>query len=435
MVPHSYMLDPELETMPRRRLRELQDKRLRNVVQRCYENMEMYREKFKEAGISPESIKTVDDLHKIPFTSKEDLRSRYPMNGLLAVPREQISRIHMTTGTTGQPTVSPLTKDDIYREELVLAKCGAALGIGPGDSVQMMFGYGLFAGSILLHPALEKILGASIIPTGAGVPSATQLDIMRDFRPRVLCATPSFFLHIIEVAKDKGIELHQLGIKGIITGAEPSSEETRLKISKAFGNASYIDIYGLCELGPHFCVECQEHQGLHFCEEAFIPEIIDPETGATLGPGETGMLVVTCLMKEAMPILRYQTKDITLMDDEPCACGRTHIRMRRPTGRTDDMIKVKGVNIFPSQIEAVVRNTDEFKDAEFQIVVDRSEKAVDMLTVRIEAKEGSTALSQKLKAEFQRVFLGSNFKVELVEFGSLPRFTHKAKRLVDTRNL
>ncbi|MCP4599567.1 MAG: phenylacetate--CoA ligase, partial [Proteobacteria bacterium] len=207
------------------------------------------------------------------------------------------------------------------------------------------------------------------------VPSATQLDIMKDFAPTVLAATPSFFLHIIEVAKDKGIELDKLGIRGIITGAEPSSEETRLKISNAFGDSAYIDIYGLCELGPHFSFECQEHQGMHFCEEAFIPEIIDSETGKALEHGEMGMLTVTCLMKEAMPILRYQTKDITLIDDKPCPCGRTHLRIRRPTGRTDDMIKVKGVNIFPSQIEAIVRKTEEVMDSEFQIAVDRSEKA------------------------------------------------------------
>jgi len=435
MVPHSYIFDPEMECIPRDRLRELQNKRLRNVVKRCYQNMEMYQDKFREAGISPEDIRSVDDLPKIPFTTKEDLRSRYPMNGLVAVPREEILRIHMTTGTTGQPTVSPLTKDDIFREEIVLAKCGAALGIGPGDTVQMMFGYGLFAGSILLHPALERLLGASIIPIGAAAPSATQLDIMRDFRPKVACATPSFFLHIIEVAKDKGIEVDKLGIKGIITGAEASSEETRLKISRAFGDAAYMDIYGLCELGPHFCVECQEHQGMHFCEEAFIPEVIDPVTGETLKPGEPGMLVVTCMTKDAMPILRYQTKDITVLDDSNCACGRTHIRMRRPTGRTDDMIKVKGVNIFPSQIESVVRNIEEVKDSEFQMLVDRSAKAVDMLTVKIEASEESGELQKKLKAEFQRVFLGANFNVELVEIGSLPRFTHKAKRIVDTRKL
>ncbi|MCP4669213.1 MAG: phenylacetate--CoA ligase, partial [Deltaproteobacteria bacterium] len=211
MVPYSYMLEPEIEAMSRGQLRELQDQRLRNVVKRCYEKMDMYREKFKKAGISPEDIKTTDDLHKIPFTTKEDLRSRYPMQGLLAVPPNQVLRIHMTTGTTGQPTVSPLTKDDIFREELVLAKCGSALGVGPGDIIQLMFGYGLFAGSILAQPAFEKILGASIIPAGAAVPSSTQLDIMKDFAPTVLAATPSFFLHIIEVAKDKGIELDKLG--------------------------------------------------------------------------------------------------------------------------------------------------------------------------------------------------------------------------------
>lgn len=435
MVSQPYMLDPEVEAMPRDKLMDLQNQRLRNVVKRCYEKVDMYREKFKEADVDPEEIKTADDLYKIPFTTKDDLRARYPMQGLLAVSREQILRVHMTTGTTGKPTVSPLTKDDIFREEVVLAKCGAAMGVGFGDIIQLMFGYGLFAGAVLAQPAFERILGASVIPTGAALPSTAQLDIMRDFRPTVVGATPSFFLHITEVAKDKGIELDKLGIKGIMTGAEPSSEETRLKIAKAFGAAAYADVYGLCELGPHFCVECLEHQGMHFCEEAFIPEIIDPETGATLGPGEMGMLVVTCLMKEAMPILRYQTKDITLIDEKPCPCGRTHIRIHRPMGRTDDMVKVKGVNVFPSQIEAVVRKIQEVRDSEFQILVDRSKKAVDIIRVKIEAKEKSPELIQKLQAEFQSAFLGANLKVELVELGSLPRFTHKAQRLVDTRKL
>ena len=256
-----------------------------------------------------------------------------------------------------------------------------------------------------------------------------------NFHPTVVGATPSFLLHITEVAREKGVALERLGVKGIMTGAEPSSEETRLKIVKAFGAVAYIDIYGLCELGPHFCVECQEHQGMHFCEEAFIPEVIDPNTGRPLPPGEPGMLVITCLLKEAMPLLRYQTKDITFLDDRPCPCGRTHIRIRRPFGRTDDMIKVKGVNVFPSSIEAVIWRIEEVKDSEFQILVDRSAKAVDTLAVRIEARQKSPELLQKLRGEFQDTFMGANIQVELVDVGSLPRFTHKAQRLVDTRKL
>jgi len=435
MVGEPYMLDPVVEAMPKDQLKELQNQRLRRIVKYCYENVEMYRKKFKEFGVQPEDIKTSTDLPKLPFTTKEDLRSRYPLQGLLAVPPEKVIRYHMTTGTTGKATISPLTKNDVFWAETALARCGANIGIASGDTVQLMFGYGLFAGSVLCHPAFERILGASIIPTGAGLPSANQLDIMRDFHPSVIAATPSFLLHILEVAKQKGIEVEKLGVKGIITGAEPSSEETRQKIAESYGAIIYSDIYGLCELGPHFCVECSEHRGLHFMEEAFIPEIIDPETGKPLANGEKGMLVITCMMKEAMPILRYQTKDITYIDDSPCVCGRTHVRVHRIMGRTDDMVKVKGVNIFPSQVESVVRRVQEVRDSEFQILVDRSQAAVDSITVKIEASEKPPDLIKKLKDEFQRAFMGVNITVELVEKETLPRFAHKAKRLIDTRKL
>ncbi len=435
MVGQPYMLDPAVEAMPRDRLRELQDRRLRRMVERCYQQVEMYREKFDQMGAGPEDVKGVEDLARLPFTTKDDLRARYPLKGLLAVPPSEVVRVHMTTGTTGKPTVSPLTGDDVYRAEEALAKCGAGIGIGRGDLVQLMFGYGLFAGSVICHPAFERILGASLIPAGAALPSATQLDIMRDLHPDVVAATPSFLLHIIEVAADKGIDLPSLGIKGVLTGAEPSSEATRQKIAEAFGAVIYADIYGLCELGPHFCVECPDHQGLHFNEEAFIPEVVDPQTLEPLPPGEKGMLVITCMMKEAMPILRYQTKDITYLIEEPCTCGRSHRRVSRILGRTDDMVKIKGVNVFPSQVEAVVRAVEAVKDSEFQMLVDRSQSAVDSMTVKIEAAQPSQELVAELKEEFQRVFLGANFKIELVEPGSLPRFSHKAKRLLDTREL
>jgi phenylacetate-CoA ligase len=435
MVGYPYMLDPEIETYPRTKLKELQTLRLRGVVRRCCDHMGMYREKFSQAGITPDDIKTIDDLIKLPFTTKSDLRDRYPLEGLLAVPQERLMRIHMTSGTTGKPTISPFTREDIHRAEMALARCGAAIGIGSGDLVQLMFGYGLFAGSVLAQPAWERILGASVIPAGAALPSAMQLEIMSDFHPTAVAATPSFLLHIIETASEKRIKLDRLGIKGVLTGAEPSSEETRQKIAEAFGAEVYGDIYGMCELGPHFCVECPEHQGFHFNEESFIPEIVDPENGNPLGPGQRGMLVITCLMKEAMPLLRYQTNDITLLDDSPCVCGRTHMRIKRIMGRNDDMVKVKGVNVFPSQIESVVRTIPEIKDSEYQIVVDRSKGAVDTLTVRVEAPKKSQELTNKVKSELQRVFFGANFRVELVTTGTLPRFTHKAKRLIDKREL
>lgn len=435
MTGRPYMWDAQAETMPREKIREIQNERLRRVVKYCFENMDMYKEKFKEAGLRPDDIQTIEDLSKVPFTTKDDLRARYPLNGLLAVPPEKLARIHMTTGTTGRPTISPFTKADIAVEENIIAKSLAALGVGAEDMVQLMFGYGLFAGSVIVQPVLENLIGASVIPAGAAVPSKTQLSIMQDFKPTVLAATPSFFLHIIEVAKDEGIQLDKLGVLAVITGAEPSSEETRLKISQAFGGATYQDVYGLCELVPHFSTECMEHQGLHLCEDVVIAEIIEPETEKPLAPGQPGMLVVTCLTKEAMPLLRYQTKDITLLDETPCPCGRTHVRMRRPMGRTDDMVKVKGVNVFPSQVESVLKRIEEVKDSEFQILVDRSEKALDILTVKVEVKERTPELSKKIQQGLQADFLGANFKVELVEFGTLPRFTHKAQRLIDTRTL
>lgn len=435
MPGQPYMLDPVVEAMPRERLRQVQDRRLRAVAQRCYQNMGMYQEKFDQLGLKPEDVRSVEDLPRLPFTTKEDLRGRYPLQGLLAVPPEEVLRYHMTTGTTGKPTISPLTRDDVFRAEEALARCGAAAGVGPGDLAQLMFGYGLFAGSVICHPAWERMLGAAVIPAGAALPSATQLDIMQEFRPTVLAATPSFLLHIVEVARELGVPIAELGVHKIVTGAEPSSEETRVKIAQAFNAPIYSDIYGMCELGPHFCVECPHHQGLHINEEAFLAEIIDPETGQQLPPGEKGMLVITCLMKQAMPLLRYQTKDITVLEDSPCSCGRSHVRVRRIMGRTDDMVKVKGVNIFPSQVEAVIRGVEEVKDSEFQMLVDRSQAAVDSLTVQVEAAQPGPELVAKLKAAFARAFLGSNLKVELVPVGSLPRFSHKAKRLVDTRKL
>ena len=435
MIGQPYIYDPFIECMPRHQLRDLQNQRLKRVVQRCYKKMEMYRQKFDEAGLAPDDIQSVEDLPKIPFTRKEDLRERFPLNGLLAVPRSEVLRYHMTTGSTGKATVSPLTRGDVHRAEVALAKTATSIGLGPGDIVLLMFGYGLFAGAVLGQPAYERLLGASVIPAGAALPSATQLELIADFHPDVVAATPSFLLHIIEVARSKEIELDKMGVKGFLTGAEASSEGTRKKIAEAFGAPFYSDVYGMCELGPHFCSECQEHDGFHFMEEAFIPEIVDPDTGQPLPPGKKGVLVVTCLMKEAMPLLRYWTNDITSLIDDPCACGRTHVRIQRIFGRADDMVKVKGVNVFPSQVESVIRGVPEVGGSEYQMLVDRSQSAVDSMTVRIESEDKSSGLVQKLKNEFQNAFLGSNFKVELVDVGTLPRHSHKAKRLVDSRKL
>ncbi|HNR13312.1 MAG TPA: AMP-binding protein, partial [Thermodesulfobacteriota bacterium] len=335
-----YMLEPELEGMPREQLRKRQTELLKNTVERCYAHMEMYQEKFRQAGITPADIRSLDDIKKLPFTNKEDLRLRYPMKGLLAVPDEDIVRVHMTSGTTGKPTLSPFTKNDLQLAYRLFARGLAASGADNRDVFQCLVGYGVFLGGLIVGPAVE-LVGLKHIPTGAAVSSSRQLELMQDLGTTVMVGTPSFLLHITEVARQENIDTRQLGVKVLFAGAEACSPKTRAKLEEDWG-ATVYDIGGTCELF-HVWHECSQHTGLHVGEDAFIVEILNPKTGEAVAPGERGELVVTTLMKEGMPLLRWRTGDITsIVVDEECPCGRSSRQIDHLAGRVDDMIKVKG---------------------------------------------------------------------------------------------
>jgi phenylacetate-CoA ligase len=372
----------------------------------------------------------LEDIRKLPFTTKEDLRLRYPLNGVLAVPKENVLRVHMTSGTTGKPTLSPFTANDLQLAYRMFARLLAATGATKGDVFLCMYGYGLFLGGLIVGPAAE-LVGIEHIPSGSGVASSRQLEFMQDLRPTIIGATPSFHLHISEVAKEKGIDVRQLGVKVQILGAEAYAQKTRDKLRETWGTDIY-DVGGTCELF-HIYYECAEHTGLHMTEDTVIFEILDPKTDEPVGPGEKGELVVTTLMKDAMPLLRWRTRDITSFTEGPCPCGRTFRRIDHFSGRVDDMIKVKGTAVFPSQIEEIIRSIPELKDSEFQIVVSQTKTMANILTVRTEIPESLSAVSgmigKKIEEEVKNKILVSA-KVELVKLGTLPRFTHKAKRVV-----
>lgn len=425
-----YMFEPELEAMPRDLLRKRQTELLKQTVERCYTKVEMYREKLKEKGITPSDIRTLEDVRKLPFTTKEDLRLRYPLNGVLAVPKEDVVRVHMTSGTTGKPTISPFTANDLQLAYRMFARVFAAAGCGKEDTFLCLVGYGLFLGGLIVGPAAEMI-GMVHIPSGSATPSARQLEFIQDLRPTVMVGTPSFLLHITEVAKENDIDVGKLGVPVLIEGAEACSQQTREKLGEAW-NAQVFDVGGTCELF-HIYYECAEHTGLHMTEDIIIFEILDPKTDEPVGPGEKGELVVTTLMKDAMPLLRWRTRDITSFTGGPCPCGRTFRRIDHFSGRVDDMIKVKGTAVFPSQIEEIIRSIPELKDSEFQIVVSQTKTMANILTVRTEIPESLSAVSgmigKKIEEEIKNKILVSA-KVELVKLGTLPRFTHKAKRVV-----
>lgn len=425
-----YMLEPELEGMPRGLLKERQTELLRKTIERCYDKVEMYREKFKEKGITPADIRSLEDLRKLPFTTKEDLRVRYPLNGVLAVPMEEVVRVHMTSGTTGKPTISPFTANDLQLAYRMFARVLAAAGCGKEDIYLCLVGYGLFLGGLICGPAAE-LVGMVHIPSGSATPSARQLEFIEDLHPTVMTATPSFYLHITEVAKERGIDLRKLGVQVLTMGAEASTEQTRQLLGEAW-NANVFDVGGTCELF-HIYYECAEHRGLHIPEDNYIFEILDPKTDEPVAPGEKGELVVTTLMKDAMPLVRWRTRDITSFREGSCPCGRTSRLIDHFSGRVDDMFKIKGVGIFPSQIEEIIRSIPELKDSEFQIVISRTKTMANVLTIRTEIPESfssvSAKISKKIEEEVKNKLLVSA-NVELVKFGTLPRFTHKAKRVI-----
>ena len=426
----------EFETMPRPALEALQLKRLQDTVARVYEKVPFYRETLAKAGIRPEQIKSLEDLQRLPFTVKQDMRDAYPYN-LFAAPMDEIVRIHASSGTTGKPTVVGYTKKDIETWADLMARTFVATGVHQGDIIHNAYGYGLFTGGLGAHYGAER-LGASVIPISGGN-TARQLMIMQDFGSTVLTCTPSYSLYMAEEAREAGIDFRDLKLRVGIFGAEPWSEDMRKDIEGKL-NLHALDIYGLSEImGPGVAIECIEaKQGLHIWEDHFLAEIINPETGEVLPDGATGELVITTITKEGIPLIRYRTRDITSLTREPCVCGRTHARLTRMSGRSDDMLIIRGVNVFPSQIESILMRI-EGVEPHYLLVVDRHDN-LDSLEVQVEVDERIFSdevkvlqvLAQRIEKEIKD-FLGVSSKVRLVEPKTIARSEGKAKRVIDNR--
>ena len=425
------------ECMPREELQKLQLKRLQDVVERVFYNVPFYRQKLQAAGIEPGDIKSLDDLKKLPFTTKQDLRDNYPF-GMFAVPMSEIVRVHASSGTTGKPTVVGYTRSDINTWSELMARCLVCGGTTKNSVIQVAYGYGLFTGGLGVHYGAEK-LGASVIPMSGGN-TQRQLMLMEDFGTEVLACTPSYALFLAEAIEENGIERSRLKLKYGIFGAEPWSEKMREEIEKRL-KVKALDIYGLSEvIGPGVAIECQEQKGMHIFEDHFIPEIIDPLTGETLPPGEKGELVFTTITKEGIPVIRYRTRDITMLKDEPCACGRTHVKMLKIMGRTDDMLIIRGVNVFPSQVETVLLEIGE-TEPHYLLIVDR-EGSLDVLEIQVELSpamfsdkiRGLEVLEKKIEHRIESL-LGISAKIRLVEPHTIPRSEGKAVRVIDRRKL
>ncbi len=426
----------EFETLPREAIEAIQVRRLKDTIERVYATVPFYRKKFDEAGVRPADIKSLKDLRRLPFTAKQDLRDNYPY-GMFAVPMETVVRIHASSGTTGQATVVGYTARDIQMWSELMARALAAGGATRGDIIHNAYGYGLFTGGLGVHYGAER-LGASVIPISGGN-TKRQVQIMRDFGPTILTCTPSYALHLGEVAAEAGIDFGTLRFRAGIFGAEPWSEEMRGEIERKL-HLSAVDIYGLSEvLGPGVSIECLEAKsGLHIAEDHFIAEIIDPKTGEVLPDGETGELVFTSITKEAFPVIRYRTRDITSLDRQPCICGRTHARMKKVSGLSDDMLIIRGVNVFPSQIESVLMEIKEV-EPHYQLLIDRVDN-LDTLTVRVEVGEAAFSDEVRKLQEIERKiaknikeFLGVTAAVKLAEPRSIARSEGKAQRIVDKR--
>lgn len=427
--------------MRRADIEALQLQKLKKMVDYCYNNIPFYHERLQEAGVTGDKIKTLSDIQYIPFTTKDDIRDNYPF-GMMACPMKNIVRIHASSGTTGKPTVGVYTKKDIDTWAELIARIGAASGVTDEDIIQIAFGYGLFTGALGLHYGLEK-LGATVIPASSGN-SEKQLMMMRDFGVTGLVATPSYAIYLSELVREGEYPLSAYKLRHGILGSEGCTAEMRERIERNFG-IRVTDNYGMTELGgPGVSGECECRCGLHFAEDAFLPEIIDPDTLERKAPGEAGELVVTTLLREGFPVLRYRTKDITRINYEPCACGRTHARMDKVMGRTDDMLIIKGVNVFPSQIESVLVGTKGISDRigpHYQLVV-RRKNYMDNLEVKVELIDASLLSSFRELEVLQRAIhdrlksvLGLETKVTLAEPKSLERFQGKAKRVLDLRNM
>ena len=425
----------ELETMPREQLLKLQNERLVAQVRYVYNNVPYYRQKMAENNVTPDDIQSTDDLHKLPFLTKDDLRESYP-DGLLATDKKNVVRIHSTSGTTGRRVIAYYTQEDVDLWDECCARAIVAAGGSEEDIVQVSYGYGLFTGGSGLNGGSHKV-GCMTLPMSSGN-TDRQLQFMIDLGATILCCTPSYAAYLGESIADRGIR-DQIKLKAGIFGAEAWSEEMRRDIEKAIGLKAY-DIYGLTEIsGPGVSFECEEQAGMHINEDHFIAEIIDPDTGEVLPEGEKGELVFTSLTKKAFPLLRYRTRDITVLTREECSCGRTHVRMKRPMGRSDDMLIIKGVNVFPSQIEAVLLK--EGLSANYQIVVDRVNNS-DTIDVMVEMTPeifsdvaGSITAKERSLVNSLKSMLGIYAGVHLVEPRSIVRSEGKAVRIIDKRKI
>lgn len=424
------------ETMSRGEIEALQLKRLQETVKRVYEKVEPYRRKMVEAGVKPEDIKSLKDLSKLPFVTKQDMRDNYPF-GLFAVPKDELVRIHASSGTTGKPTVVGYTKKDLDMWTECVSRIAALGGATKKDVAQICFGYGMFTGALGLHFGLENI-GAAIVPSSTGN-TEKQIMFMKDFGTTLLVATPSYALRIGEVAQQIGVDPKtDLNVRIGLVGSEFLTEAMRTEMHKMWGEDMLVTSnYGMSELmGPGVSGECEYLCGMHINEDFFIPEIIDPKTGEVLPPGEKGELVITCIYKEALPLIRYRTKDVTRLIYEPCKCGRTTVRMENLDGRTDDMLKIRGVNVFPSQIEEVLLGIDEI-GPHYEIIVTRKNHS-DILEIRVElvrpvdVYKELEELEKKIKHRL-RIVLGLDAKIRLESPNTLQRFEGKAKRIKDLR--
>lgn len=426
------------ETLSRQEIEAIQLARLTETVNRVYDKVAPYRKKMDDAGVKPSDIKTLKDLAKLPFTVKDDLRNNYPF-GLFAVPKDKLVRIHASSGTTGKPTVVGYTENDLKMWTECVSRIACMGGATDKDVAQICFGYGMFTGALGLHYGLENI-GAAIVPSSTGN-SEKQIMYMKDFETSLLVATPSYALRLAEVAQQMGIDVAKdLNVHIALVGSELLTDAMREEMHKLWGKDILVTSnYGMSELmGPGVSGECTELKGMHINEDFFIPEIIDPVTGEVLPAGETGELVVTCIYKEALPLIRYRTKDITRLNYEPCKCGRTLCRMDNLQGRTDDMLKIRGVNVFPSQIEEVIFSVEEI-GPHYEIIVTR-DGFTDKLEIRVELIKATDsygeleAITKKIKSKL-RIMLGLDAKITLESPNTLQRFEGKAKRVKDLRNL
>lgn len=428
----------EVECMPAGDLKTLQAERLKHLVGYVYANSPLYKSRIDQVGIDPASINSIDDIRRLPFTTKLDLRDSYPF-GLFSQDIKNIAELHVSSGTTGNPTVVGYTKEDLHLWSTVMARSLCCAGAEPGDMLQVAYGYGLFTGGLGLHYGGIE-MGLTVIPASSGN-TQRQLKLMTDFKPRILACTPSYALYIAEEAKAMGMNPRESSWEIGVFGAEPWSEPMRQDIENNLGLIA-TDIYGLSEIiGPGVCQECQHKDGLHFYSDVFYPEIIDPDTGEYVPEGENGELVITTLTKTGVPLLRYRTRDIVSINYEKCKCGRTSPRISKIKGRTDDMIIIRGINVFPSQIEDVLLGI-EGTQPHYQLVIDRSEKGMDTIEILVEIEESIFSdeikklheLEMKIKDKMDSV-LSLSAKVRLVETGTVKRSEGKAQRVIDNRGV